>query len=218
MATSSQLSQLTSSARSQVYLFLSKSFTYPDDQTFADLQSHELGIRMEMAITNLANEICELRRPWEGVQRSFYGFHSGEEIREEYSRVFQDGVSKSPCPLCERDYRDEKHDDIVAGLVQLYDHFGLQLGKSCDEEPDHMWVELCFLHHMSLAETRDGINGDSSQSFTKAEREFHELHLQIWAPVLWARIGDQDSVYFSALALLARDFLEADYEYLCKRV
>ena len=210
-------SKLTAIARSQVYQFLAQSFSFPDEPTWATIKSQKVGVQTEMAIANLSLEVGEVDALWECVKKAFHRFRDRGELESEYFELFEVTRKKAPCPLYESFYRNEDRVQTMADLVRFYNFFGLSLGSSAKEMPDHMKVELEFLHYLTFLEAQSRDDEDSMASLLRAQRDFHERHLQIWTPQLWEKIESQESEYFSALAGLTHAFLTIDRDYLLRR-
>lgn len=177
------------------------------------LRSDEHNLKVEMACANLTSPLCDLNPQWRSLQSQLHRFRTRDELESEYFELFEVTRKKAPCPLYESFYRDEDRNETMAELVRFYNFFGLTLGSSAKEMPDHLKVELEFLHYLSFLETTKSGETGSLESLARAQRDFFERHLNIWTPQLWKRIDSQNSTYYSSLASMTRKFLIADYEF-----
>jgi DMSO reductase family type II enzyme chaperone len=105
----------------------------------------------------------------------------------------------------------------MADLSGFYRAFGFTLGGPIHERPDHLSVELEFMHLLALKEAY-AANQDMTEQVeicVEAQRKFLQEHLGRWID-LFAHsltLNAGDSVY-STLARFAADFIKADAAWL----
>jgi len=174
--------------------------------------------RMETASTHLSSEMWSLREPWAAVKLNARQFKDRRELEAEYFELFEVTRKKAPCPLYESFYRDEDRNETMAELVRFYNFFGLTLGTSAREMPDHLKVEMEFLHYLTFLESAYFHDESAPDSLLKAQHDFHKRHLQCWTGQLWDRIYHQESQYFRSITDLARAFITVDQEYAAERI
>lgn len=101
----------------------------------------------------------------------------------------------------------------ISDIAAFYHAFGLQIAKHCDERPDHVSVELEFLHYLCVKEAwaHEHDRADLAELCRDTERRFLAEHLARWAPGLCARI-DRASAggFYSGTAALLRVWLETE--------
>lgn len=163
--------------RAQVYKGLANLFAFPTREIHEALRSGTLEIGDDDG-----NVI--------GVPATY------EEYEAEYIRLFEIAPKRPPCPLYEGYWRGRdqtERRELMAELMRFYRFFGLSLGESVREMPDHLAVELEFMALLvdgeAAAEAEDGDVG----SFRRAQRDFLSRHLTHWTPKLNGTIHEIDA-------------------------
>jgi DMSO reductase family type II enzyme chaperone len=99
----------------------------------------------------------------------------------------------------------------ISDIASFYNAFGLELGQGCDERPDHITVELEFLHYLCVKEAWAAEQGwsDRVDFCRETEKRFLSEHLARWANGLCSRLAvtSRGGFYESAGNLL-RAWLE----------
>ena len=164
--------------------------------------------------------IDELRLPYEltGVQalldewRAGYNDHP-EKLRRDYSGLFEVGSNGPPVPI-----REDLHLNQPAGvredIVRFYEFFGYGLEEKFAWSPDHLSIELEFMHFLCFREAQSVSDGRDALSFQLAQRDFSERHLCNWVSELAARAAQNaaDGLYPRLLAALSQ-FVVKDFEW-----
>jgi DMSO reductase family type II enzyme chaperone len=105
----------------------------------------------------------------------------------------------------------------LADLAGFYRAFGFNVGGSVRERPDHLAVELEFMHILTLKEAwarEEGI-AEHAEVCTDAQRKFLQDHLGRWiAPFAESLARSAEDGPYVALARFAADFIQADAERL----
>ena len=98
-------------------------------------------------------------------------------------------------------------------LVRFYNYFGLRITPGL--MPDHVTVELEFMHYLAHQEAQAWQSGDDRESYLRAQRDFLERHLNGWWPLALAATQRQrpQRFYRSLMALVQR-FLAAERGHL----
>jgi len=137
----------------------------------------------------------------------YLGFDTGG-LKGQYSGLFEIGDDGPPVPIREDLHRGQRA-GVREGLVRFYDYFGYGLDERFAWAPDHVSVELEFMHFLCFREA--SAVGDA-MPFQLAQRDFSERHLNKWVPALAARVQDYagDGIYVRVLAGLG-DFIERDF-------
>lgn len=211
MMEAAQSSKSTESSRStesigQVYLFLGRCFTYPEE-----------GFCEVMKDKSMQDEIKGLmgRLPFEV---NFKGIPSPslpqDELGSEYINVFD---LNPLCPLYEHHYRssEQSRRDILEELLRFYEHFEIKLNDKEKDFPDHLMAELEFMAFLSKKEAVSIDLGRDPEPYRRAQLDFLERHLKKWIRPLNERIQKsvRDPFYSSASSLLT-DFVEEHAKYL----
>ncbi|MCE7903647.1 MAG: hypothetical protein DYH20_13650 [Gammaproteobacteria bacterium PRO9] len=91
-------------------------------------------------------------------------------LKAEYSGLFEVGSQGPPAP------------------IRFYDYFGYVLGEPFAWQPDHLSMQLEFMHYLCFREAEAGA-GAEALSFQLAQLDFTERHLASWVPQLAANVG-----------------------------
>jgi hypothetical protein len=111
----------------------------------------------------------------------------------------------------------------LLAVSAFYRHFGLAPADAADrrELPDHLAVELEFLHFLAFKEDPAARAGDPElrPGYVRAQRDFEELHLVPWVGSFADRAQAAGTAPFqAALATLAAEVIGADHAWLAERV
>ncbi len=94
----------------------------------------------------------------------------------EFLEAFEPAASKTACSLYESANLGRDQISLYEELLRWYDHFGLQR-KSKAELPDHISVELEFMHFLAFREHNAKLQGDDTSPLLRAQQEFLGRHL-----------------------------------------
>lgn len=193
----------TASGRCVMYAVFSDIVSSPFDAEPAiageELNVADLGLPYEL--TNLD----ALLREWRQTDR--------EALKRQYSGLFEVGSDGPPVPI-----REDLHRNQPAGvredIVRFYEYFGYRLNEKFAWAPDHLSVELEFMHFLCFQEA-DAAAGDADAlSFQLAQSDFAERHLCNWVSELATKIVEQqpEALYGKLIAALS-EFLVKDFEW-----
>ncbi len=99
-------------------------------------------------------------------------------------------------------------------LVSFYNFFDLSVSKA-KELPDHLRMELDFMHFLTFKEVERVHSGMEAGSFARAGRDFLERHLGRWAPPLCQRAKDSEALeFFQGLTGLLETFIGYEAKFL----
>lgn len=150
--------------------------------------------------------LAELLDEWRNTDR--------EELKREYSGLFEVGSEGPPVPI-----REDLHRAQPAGvredIVRFYEFFGYGLEENFAWAPDHLSVELEFMHFLCYQEADQAAKEDGEAlSFQLAQHDFSERHLVSWVSELAQKVIEQqpDSLYGKLLASMS-EFLVKDFEW-----
>jgi DMSO reductase family type II enzyme chaperone len=137
-----------------------------------------------------------------------------EELKREYSGLFEVGSNGPPVPI-----REDLHRNQPAGvredIVRFYEHFGYGLNEGFAWSPDHLSIQLEFMHFLCFQEAELSASDDEGvTSFQLAQSDFAERHLVNWVSDLAAKVVEQqpDALYGRLLAVMS-EFLVKDFEW-----
>ena len=101
-------------------------------------------------------------------------------IERAYSSLFEVGSDGPPIAL-----REELAAGRPAGtkeeIVRFYAYFGYELAEDRRWAPDHLSIELEFLHFLAFKESRAG-DGEEALSYRLGQIDFLERHPHAWVP------------------------------------
>ena len=135
-----------------------------------------------------------------------------DTIKSEYSALFEVGSDGPPCPIRE-DLQTGQRSGTREDLVRFYNFFKYKLEEKFAWAPDHLSVELEFMHFLCY---REASAESDATSYQLAQVDFSELHLMRWVPELAkdvARIAS-DSIYRRVIDAIEQ-FLTADFAWQC---
>ena len=158
-----------------------------------------LGLPYELA------NIEELLSAWRGIER--------DELKREYSGLFEVGSDGPPVPI-----REDLHLNQPAGvredIVRFYEFFGYGLQENFAWAPDHLSVQLEFMHMLCYQESERATDGSDALSLQLAQSDFAERHLCNWVSGLAIQVIEQrpESIYAQLLPAMS-EFLVKDFEW-----
>lgn len=182
-----------------MYRLLAMALSYPTDESLAELG--ELVAeeqRLPGRLSGLLREMASTAAAGAGV------------LGREHIRLFPPIESPDTAGY-ETAYRGDEifnHTAVMADVAGFYKAFGLAVGGSTRQRPDHITVELEFLAFVSFKEALCIRGGDDEQAdvCADAERAFLADHLGDWAPELGRRLKEHalGPFYRAAGSLLDR--------------
>lgn len=182
--------------RAQVYGFLAEVFLYPRENWSED------GPTVMEIVRSLG---------WIGVQPNI-PTNSLLELQAAHRHTF--GTAGSLCYETEyglpHEYRQSQE---MADIAGFYRAFGFSLGGAVRERPDHVAVELEFMHILALKEAYALETGISEhvEICVEAQGKFLQDHLGRWVGLFAQSVAHNapDSLYV-ALAQFTAAFVQAD--------
>lgn len=195
------------SARSLMYLLLRDALEFPDENVFDRITSNSFW-----------NEIMEVKSilPYHFpfTDEIFTEKISFEEFQSDYINAFEVGPGGPPCPLYEGLYYPDRR-KVMEELVRFYEHFSLTVNQSTHELPDHITVELEFMHYLTFMQVDAIKNERNPSAYLKAQKDFLERHLMRWIPKLKERTArvTLPSFYIHIISFL-NEFIHIEHKYL----
>ena len=109
-----------------------------------------------------------------------------EPLAAAYSGLFEVGSSGAAVPLRE-ELAETSAEKSKEETLRFYDFFGYTLAEERQWAPDHLSVQLEFLHFLSFRESREH-DADKLASYRLAQRDFLERHPGRWFPEVLAGV------------------------------
>jgi len=193
--------------RSHTYRLFARLFEYPGEAEASQAggPGHELHEALAQVDSSLVADA-----DWNALA-------TGDELAVEYTRLFDVGVPGPPCPLYGGLYASERMQTMEEAL-RFYRHFGLTSSPSQRELPDHLTVELEFLHFLTFKEAEALEAGADPGPFRRAQRDFIARHPGRWVPTLASRLeAHEGPAFFRELARLLGAFLAHDAAAIASR-
>jgi DMSO reductase family type II enzyme chaperone len=136
-----------------------------------------------------------------------------EQLKREYSGLFEVGSNGPPVPI-----REDLHRNQPAGvredIVRFYEFFGYGLEEKFAWAPDHLSVELEFMHFLCYQEAETAAGGGDALSWQLAQHDFAERHLVSWVSELAERaLEQQPGCLYGRLIAALSEFLVKDFEW-----
>ncbi len=200
--------------RSELYRTLAASFRFPSREFFEAVASGEFQAAFLRLLRAAPFQVPHLEltlHPFAGLDGDL------DKLCSEYIRLFEVGNerSKPPCPLYGGEYAVRPRLDVMEELVRFYGYFDLALSDSDRELPDHISVELEFLHYLAFRESHSLDSGGDYHSLRRAQADFIERHPASWIPRMRERLeAHRAPAFFLGLVALTAAILNADLGYL----
>lgn len=200
--------EVETSARSQLYLLFSDSFHVPDEEFYTDVRSGTLKGWVRDAMERLPYKLDFM----DSVEQldAQVGY---EEFNSEFMRLFE---VRPVCSLNESQHRGS-HTTVLEDLVRFYNFFDLS-AAGARELPDHLRIELDFMHFLTFKEAEKLHSGMDSGSFVRAESDFLQRHLVEWVPLVHQKVDQFAQLdFFKVLTRLLERFISCECELLKDR-
>ncbi len=221
--------------RSKLYLLLSWSMLYPEDEEFLDyLQCGEFVEDGRSAIDSLIksldgvggerakNKLVAVNRYLDQIEK----WISSEcvnwqlsDLQAEHRRVFSNVITLD-CPPYETLFGNDHvfgQSHVMGDIAGFYKAFGVELSRDIHERLDHLSVELEFMHFLaykeSYARCHDG--AEKTRIVVDAQKKFVKEHIGRWVPLFSRMLAKKaDSGFFKLMADLSSDWLDFEAAYL----
>ena len=137
-----------------------------------------------------------------------------DTLRRDYSGLFEVGSKGPPVPI-----REDLHRNQPAGvredIVRFYEFFGYGLEEKFAWSPDHLSIELEFMHFLCYQEAeQSAAEGGDALPYQLAQSDFAKRHLVNWVSELAERVNQQQpGCLYSRLLAAMSEFLVKDFEW-----
>ncbi|MCS4541100.1 MAG: molecular chaperone TorD family protein [Euryarchaeota archaeon] len=114
--------------------------------------------------------------------------------------------------------------EVVEGLLygkstvavkEKYRKAGVKISENCKDLPDHIGLELEFMHYLTNKEfeawkSRDK---DSAIKFLEMQKEFLTEHLITWAPKFCSKVKESSKhIFYKTIAKLTKEYIELEHK------
>lgn len=200
---------IRTASRSRLYSLLAAVLQFPTPELHEQLEAGAYGQALLGAAEALPYSLVLVR---DALVASF-GY---TDFQAEYIRLFDVGPKgPPPCTLYEGEYRGGGRMQVMEDLLRFYQHFGLALSPERRELPDHLTVQLEFLHYLTFKELAALTRGLDPSPYRRAQKDFLERHPSRWLPHLRAKILRERALPpFPALVGAVHDLVRAELAYL----
>ena len=216
-------------SRSKIYLQISWSLLYPEDEEFLDyLRCGEfvedgrtaldaLGVALGADGSQSAKDkLVALKKQLELVE----GLISSEcvnwqlsDLQSEHRRVFSNVITLD-CPPYETLFGNDHvfaQSHVMGDISGFYKAFGVELSKDIHERLDHLSVEFEFMHFLAYKESYSLCHDapEKTQIVVEAQKKFLKNHIGRWVPLFCRMLAKKaDSGLFKLVADMTADWME----------
>jgi putative dimethyl sulfoxide reductase chaperone len=190
-------------SRSKLYLLVSWSLLYPEDEEFLDyVQCGEFVEDGRAAIDALdtaldgiggdgaKRKLVLLRKQFDQIEKIVASECVNwqlSDLQAEHRRVFSNVITLD-CPPYETLFGNDHvfaQSQVMGDIAGFYRAFGVELSKDIHERLDHLSVEFEFMHFLAYKESysrcHDG--ADKTQIVLDAQKKFVKNHIGRWVPL-----------------------------------
>jgi DMSO reductase family type II enzyme chaperone len=197
-------------ARSDVYRLLSEALVYPTAESVSVLREQDpLGAQASSLPQRVSALLASLAEHAREAEPS--------HLQGQHRRIFSHVIS-TDCPPCETLYTARhvfQETQDLSDIAGFFRAFGLQLAEK--ERPDHIAVELEFMHFLTFKEAYAlSYHGPAKARLCReAERKFVRDHLGRWGARFAERLAQKaGGGYYGCVASLLEAFLSAEIDFL----
>ncbi len=221
--------------RSKIYLLVSWSLLYPEDEEFLDylrcgefvedgraaLDALEValgtegGERAKRKLTSLRTQLALV----ENLIASECVNWQLSDLQSEHRRVFSNVITLD-CPPYETLFGNDHvfaQSHVMGDISGFYKAFGVELSKDIHERLDHLSVEFEFMHFLAYKESyslcHDG--PEKTQIVVDAQKKFVKNHIGRWVPLFCRMLTKKaDSGLFKLVADMTADWMDFETAFL----
>lgn len=200
--------QAAGAARSGLYRLLSQSCLFPSPEFHAAVADGSLRDALLAELAALPYQVPVEAQALADAPADY------QEFQSEFIRLFEVGVGSPPCPLYGGLYLGGRR-NVMEECTRFYNFFGLSSGGTSRELPDHLSVELEFMHYLAFQEVAALQEDGDADSYRRAQRDFLARQLAPWTPRLVERLHTVEAAaFYRALGELIASFARLDVVYL----
>ena len=221
--------------RSKLYLLVSWSLLYPEDDEFLDyVQCGEFvddgraalealdqaldaigGERAKLKLVLLRNQLDQIEK----IVASECVNWKLSDLQAEHRRVFSNVITLD-CPPYETLFGNDHvfaQSQVMGDIAGFYRAFGVELSKDIHERLDHLSVEFEFMHFLAYKESysrcHDG--ADKTQIVLDAQKNFVKNHVGRWVPLFCRMlVRKASSGFYRHVADLMAEWMDFETSFL----
>lgn len=221
--------------RSKIYLLISWSLLYPEDEEFLDyLRCGEFVEDGRAALDTLhamldgnggeraVQKIYALKKQLDLAETLIASECANwqlSDLQSEHRRVFSNVITLD-CPPYETLFGNDHvfaQSHVMGDISGFYKAFGVELSKDIHERLDHLSVEFEFMHFLAYKESysrcHDG--AEKTQIVVDAQKKFVKNHIGRWVPLFCRMLAKKaDSGLFKLVADMTGDWMEFETVFL----
>jgi TorA maturation chaperone TorD len=221
--------------RSKLYLLLSWSLLYPEDDEFLDYMQCGEFVEdgraaldaLQTALDNFGGERAKqkiglLRMHFDHIEKLVASECVNwqlSDLQAEHRRVFSNVITLD-CPPYETLFGNDHvfaQSHVMGDIAGYYKAFGVELSKDIHERLDHLSVEFEFMHFLAYKESysrcHDG--AEKTQIVVDAQKKFIKNHIGRWVPLFCRMLVKKaDSGLFKIVADMTSDWMDFETAFL----
>jgi len=190
-------------SRSKLYLLVSWSLLYPEDEEFLDyvqcgefVEDGRAALdALDTVLDGMGGERAKqklglLRKQFDHIEKVVASECVNwqlADLQAEHRRVFSNVITLD-CPPYETLFGNDHvfaQSQVMGDIAGFYRAFGVELSKDIHERLDHLSVEFEFMHFLAYKESysrcHDG--ADKTQIVLDAQKKFVKNHVGRWVPL-----------------------------------
>ena len=221
--------------RSKLYLLVSWSLLYPEDDEFLDyvqcgefVEDGRAAIdALDVALDGIGGERAKqklvlLRKQFDQIEKVVASECVNwqlSDLQAEHRRVFSNVITLD-CPPYETLFGNDHvfaQSQVMGDIAGFYRAFGVELSKDIHERLDHLSVEFEFMHFLAYKESysrcHDG--ADKTQIVLDAQKKFVKNHIGRWVPLFCRMLVKKaDSGLYKHVADLMAEWMDFEAAFL----
>jgi TorA maturation chaperone TorD len=223
-------------SRSKLYLLVSWSLLYPEDDEFLDyvqcgefVEDGRAAIdALDTALDGIGGELAKqklvlLRKQFDQIEKVVASECVNwqlSDLQAEHRRVFSNVITLD-CPPYETLFGNDHvfaQSQVMGDIAGFYRAFGVELSKDIHERLDHLSVEFEFMHFLAYKESysrcHDG--ADKTQIVLDAQKKFVKNHIGRWVPLFCRMLVKKAaSGLYQHVADLMAEWMDFEVAFLC---
>ena len=222
-------------SRSKLYLLVSWSLLYPEDDEFLDyvqcgefVEDGRAAIdALDTALDGIGDERAKqrlvlLHKQFDQIEKVVASECVNwqlSDLQAEHRRVFSNVITLD-CPPYETLFGNDHvfaQSHVMGDIAGFYRAFGVELSKDIHERLDHLSVEFEFMHFLAYKESysrcHDG--ADKTQIVLDAQKKFVKNHIGRWVPLFCRMLVKKaDSGLYKHVADLMAEWMDFEAAFL----
>ena len=222
-------------SRSKLYLLLSWSLLYPEDEEFLDYMQCGEFVEdgraaldaLQAALDGFGGErakqkIALLQKHFDHIEKLVVSECVNwqlSDLQSEHRRVFSNVITLD-CPPYETLFGNDHvfaQSHVMGDIAGFYKAFGVELSKDIHERLDHLSVEFEFMHFLAYKESysRCHDSAEKTQIVVDAQKKFVKNHIGRWVPLFCRMLVKKaDSGLFKIVADMTSDWMDFEAAFL----